>query len=143
MVIDSASRVMSGTWGQVWVGGELWAEASGFQAKLSYTKEDIHMCGQMSVDSKITAVKGTGSITIFKVYTRTGGNSDEVLEGNDVRTTIIGKLADPSAYGAERVCLKNVSFDEDVLMDWSAGRTGSLTLPFTFTAREWLDRVTA
>lgn len=143
MAIESASRVMSGTWGQIWVDGELWAEISAFQAKLSYTKEDQQFAGQMAVDTKITNVKGTGSVTIKKVYTRTGGNSDAVMQGIDVRHTIIGKLADPSAYGAERVALKNVSFDEDTLMDFRVGSTQEISLPFTFTEREWLDRVDA
>nr|DAH70402.1 MAG TPA: tail tube protein [Caudoviricetes sp.] len=143
MAIDNAGRVMSGTWGQVWIGGELWAEVSAFQAKFNYTKEDMQMAGQMAVDTKIANVKGTGSVTIKKVYTRTAGNSDEVLQGLETRKTIIGKLADPASYGAERVCIKNVSFDEDTLMDWRVGSTTEITIPFTFTDREWLDRVDA
>ena len=31
-------RIMSGTYGQVWVDGELWMELDGFQAKYSYNK---------------------------------------------------------------------------------------------------------
>ena len=97
-----ANRVMAGTWGQVWVDGELWAELSGFQAKFTYNKSPVNMCGAMAEDAKVTSVKGTGSITVSKVYTRNNTQADSLLEGRDVRATIVAKLADPDAYGAER-----------------------------------------
>ncbi|MBQ9733626.1 MAG: phage tail tube protein [Clostridia bacterium] len=137
------NRVMSGTWGQVWVDGELWAELSAFQAKYSYTKESVSMCGEMVEDSKITSVKGTGSITILKVYTRNNDRADSIIKGKDVRATIVGKLDDPDAYGAERVALYDVSFDDETIMDFTSGTTGKVTMPFTFRRREWLDTVAA
>ncbi len=137
------NRVMSGTWGQVWVDGELWAELSAFQAKYSYTKESVSMCGEMVEDSKITSVKGTGSITILKVYTRNNDRADSIIKGKDVRATIVGKLDDPDAYGAERVALYDVSFDDETIMDFTSGATGKVTMPFTFRRREWLDTVAA
>ena len=36
-----ANRVMAGTWGQVWVNNELWAELSGFQAKFTDRKSVV------------------------------------------------------------------------------------------------------
>lgn len=137
----AANRVMSGTWGQVWVASELWAEVSAFQAKFTYTKEDQQMAGQMAVDTKIVNAKGTSSITIKKVFSRTANHSNQVLKGIDERLTIIGKLADPDAYGAERVAFYNVSLDEEAIMDWKAGGTTEITIPFTFTEREWLQEV--
>lgn len=136
-----ANRVMAGTWGQVWVDGELWAELSAFQAKFTYNKSPVNMCGAMAEDAKITSVKGTGSITVSKVFTRNNTQADSLLEGRDVRATIVAKLADPDAYGAERVALYNVSFDDETIMDFSHGQLGQTTHPFTFTQREWLDVV--
>ena len=108
MATISSKRVMSGTWGQLWVSGDLWAEASAFQAKYTYTKEEQQMAGQMAVDTKLTSVKGTGSVTLKKVYSRTAGHGDRVLQGVDERMTLIGKLDDPDAFGAERVALYDV-----------------------------------
>lgn len=138
-----ANRVMSGTWGQVWVDGELWAELDGAQAKYAYSKDKVHMCGTMIVDSKITAVEGTGSLSLNKVYTRNVTNANSILEGKDVRATIVMKLDDPDAFGAERVALYDVSFDDETIMDFAAGKPGKTTYPFTFGRREWLDTVTA
>lgn len=132
-------RVISGTWGEVWVDGEPWAELSGFQAKFAFNKTDVNQCGEMAVGSKVTSIKGTGSISVNKVYTRNVSRADQLIAGRDVRATIVGKLADPDAYGAERVALYNVSFDDETIMDFQAGQVGKGTHPFTFTRREWLD----
>lgn len=137
-----AYRVMSGTWGQVWVDNELWAELSAAQAKFSFNKSPVNICGAMAEDSKVTSVKGTGSITVAKVYTRNVNRSDALMKGHDVRATIVMELDDPDACGAERVALYNVSFDDETIMDFAHGQLGKTTHPFTFTDREWLDKVT-
>jgi hypothetical protein len=137
------NRVMSGTWGQVYVDGELWIECDSFQAKYTKNKSDINMCGEMVVGTKITSVKGTGSISAHKVYTRNTAQIDAILDGKDVRCTIVGKLDDPDAFGAERVALYNVSFDDETLADFAAGSPGKISYPFTFGRREWLDKVEA
>jgi hypothetical protein len=97
----------------------------------------------MVVGTKITSVKGTGSISAHKVYTRNTAQIDAILDGKDVRCTIVGKLDDPDAFGAERVALYNVSFDDETLADFAAGSPGKISYPFTFGRREWLDKVEA
>lgn len=136
-----ANRVMSGTWGELWVNDEFWADLSAFQAKFSYNKSPVNMCGAMAEDSKITSIKGTGSITVAHVFTHNIDIADALMEGHDVRCKIVAKLADPDAYGAERVALYNVSFDDETIMDFAHGNLGQTTHPFTFTRREWLDVV--
>ena len=135
------TRVMSGSWGQVWVDGDLWMDLDGAQAKYSFNKEDINLCGNMVTGSKITSVKGTGSLSVKKIYTRNHARTDSILEGKDVRATVVIKLDDPDAFGAERVALYDVSFDDETIADFTAGQTGKTTLPFTFGRREWLDVV--
>lgn len=134
-----ANRVVAGTWGEVWVDNVKWAELSAAQAKFTYNKSPVNICGSMAEDSKVTSVKGTGSITVAKVFTRNITQADSLLDGRDVRATIVMKLADPDAYGAERVALYNVSFDDETIMDFKHGQMGQTTHPFTFTSREWLD----
>lgn len=139
--MDSAKRIISGTWAEVWVDGYKIMECSAGQAKWSHTKQDVEMCGQMATDSKVTATKGTGSITLHKVYSRFRDYADAVLAGRDSRATIIMKLADPDAYGSERIALYNCSFDDATLMDFAAGQPGRVTCPFTFTGHEYLDSI--
>lgn len=140
--MDSAKRVMSGTWGEAWLDGDKVAECYGLQAKVSYNKEDVALCGQMFVDSKVKSVKGSGSIRMHKTSSHMAKLiADKIKAGQDVRFTIISKLADPDAYGAERVAIKNVSFDDLTLADWEADNFGKVECPFTFTDYEYLDMV--
>lgn len=139
--MDSARRVISGTFGQLWMDGELVAECSAFQAKYQSNKEDVPLCGQMVVDTKTLSVKGTGSITLYHVYSRFRDKYDQILQGRDVRCTLVGLLDDPDAYGAERVSVQNVSFDDHTLADWAANKLVTTTHPFTFTRHKYLDTI--
>lgn len=140
--IDSAKRVMNGTFTSVWLDSELVGEAYGLQAKMKFTKEKVQLCGQMATDSKMVAAEGTGSLKMRKVYSRMGALiGEKIRNGQDVRFELVSKIADPDAYGAERVCYKNVSFDDLTLSDFEAGKIANVEAPFTFTDYEYLDLV--
>lgn len=141
--MDSAKRVLSGTWSDLWADGYKIAEVYKFQAKVTYNREDVPLCGQMMTDGKVTSCKGTGSMGIYKVYSRFSEYAEKILSGEDVRITLISKAADPDSYGTERVCIKNVSLDELTLADWEAKQLGKVTIPFMFTAFEYLDKINA
>lgn len=139
--MDSAKRVISGTWGELWLDGEYVAECYALQLKASYNKETIQLTGQMAEDAKVTSIKNTGSVELYHVNSRMIKKLAEIKNGRDVRCTIISKLDDPDAYGAERVKAENVSFDDLTLADWKVAATGSITAPFTFTDYAFLDEI--
>ena len=140
--MDSAKRVISGTWGEVWLEGDKVSECYGLQAKVSFNKEDIALCGQMASDKKVTSIECTGSLRMHKVTSRMAlAIGENIRKGKDVRFTIVSKLKDPDAYGAERVVLSNVSFDDLTLADWEAQSVGKVECPFTFTDYEFLDEI--
>ena len=140
--MDSAKRVISGTWGEVWLEGDKVSECYGLQAKVSFNKEDIALCGQMASDKKVTSIECTGSLRMHKVTSRMAlAIGENIRNGKDVRFTIVSKLKDPDAYGAERVVLSNVSFDDLSLADWEAKSVGKVECPFTFTDYEFLDEI--
>ena len=140
--MDSAKRVISGTWGEVWLDGDKVSECYGLQAKVSFNKEDIALCGQMAIDKKVTSIECTGSLRMHKVTSRMAlAIGENIRNGKDVRFTIVSKLKDPDAYGAERVVLSNVSFDDLTLADWEAKSVGKVECPFTFTDYEFLDEI--
>lgn len=142
--MDSAKRVISGTWGEVWLDGDKVGECYGLQAKVSFNKEDIALCGQMASDKKVTSVECTGSLKLHKVTSRMArAIGTYIRDGRDIRFTIVSKLSDPDAYGAERVALKNVSFDDLTLADWEAKSVGKVEAPFSFTDYEYLDMIEA
>lgn len=140
--MDSAKRVISGTWGEVWLDSDKVSECYGLQAKVGFNKEDIALCGQMASDKKVTGIDCTGSLRMHKVNSRMAQVIGQYIRnGRDIRFTVISKLNDPDAYGAERVVLKNVSFNDLTLADWEAKSPGKVESTFTFTDYEFLDMI--
>lgn len=141
--LDSAKRIMNGTWGEIWVEGVKVAECSAFQAKVARNKEKLNLCGKFMSDTKANSADGTGSVTIYHVDSAHLTEESGIQNGIDRRYTIVSKLRDPDSFGAERVALYGVSFDDMTLADWKAATTGSITRPFTFNSFELLDTITA
>ena len=55
--IDSARRVISGTWGELWIDGEKVAEVSACQAKVALNKETVNLCVEIErIEEKSVAV---------------------------------------------------------------------------------------
>ena len=65
--LDSAKRVINGTYGELWVDGEKIAECTACQLKVAKNKQTVNLCGQFMDDSKATSGSGTGSLTLYKV----------------------------------------------------------------------------
>ena len=104
MAMDSAARVMNGTWGQIWEDGTEIAEVSAFQVKVSKNFDTINICGQMAEDRKLTGVKITGSMTLHKVYSR---GADDVEQAMEAMGEITGAIVreDITARIFERFCV--------------------------------------
>lgn len=135
-----AKRVINGTFGEVWLDDEKLGEQKGLQAKVNFTKEDVDIAGKLSKGTKITGWEGTGTLRLHKVNSRVAKRvSDELKQGRTVTFTVISKLADPDSYGAERVVIRNVSFDDITLVDFEPKRILEVEMPFTFDDYDFLD----
>lgn len=127
-------RQISGSWGQLWWDGELVYEVDSFESKITAEREDVYQAGSLDVDSKITQLKGEGSMKVKKVYSRGLIKLlDAWKKGHDIRSQFIGKLDDPDAYGSERVVIDNVWFNELTLMQFEMGQKLEREFPFGFT----------
>lgn len=126
-------RQISGNWGQVWWDGELVYELESFEAKVTTEREEVPTDGN-DIDSKITGLKGEGTLKIKKVYSR---GIKKLLkawqQGQDPRSQLVGKLADPDAYGSERVVINNVWFNELTLLQFEKKQKLEREFPFGFT----------
>lgn len=142
MKLDSAKRIMSGTWAELWLDGELVGECYGFEAKIASNKEKINLCQVMWTDHKVMSVEGTGTLRLYKVNSRMALLlAEKMANGEDPRFTIVEKQNDPDAYGSERVAIQNVSFDDVTLANWEANQIGKVECPFTFGGFKLLDTV--
>lgn len=129
------NKAISGTYGEAWIDGEKFAEVFGLQAKMNKLKEDVPMCGVPNgVGKKLMGWEGTGSIRFHKINSRLLKKELDMLkQGKELVVTLVSKLADPSAYGAERIAISGVTFDDITLADWEANSVGQVEKPFTFS----------
>lgn len=133
------NRVLSGTWGEVWVDGEKIFELTAVTAKITANREDVQIGNSM--DSKMTSQKGEGSLKIKKVYSRFNRIAEAWRKGKDVRSQIIAKLGDPDAVGEqqERYSIDNVWFNELPLVNYEQGAKIEDEIPFGFTPSDMVS----
>lgn len=130
-------RRWNGSHGKVWWEGELIFEISKFECSVESQREDV-LIGN-SVDSKVTSLKGEGTLTIKAVINR---NLNKFLEewkaGHDPRTQLVGLVEDPDMIDAqkERVVLDNVWFTKLDLMNFEKGQVIEKEYPFGFTPED-------
>ncbi|WP_144940119.1 phage tail tube protein [Paenibacillus sp. 32O-W] len=142
MARPNASRVINGTYGRVWVDGELWAEVDTFEAKVTVNYEDVNFAGEGATFKKATGWAGEGSMTIKKIYSRVQRKmADNVRKGIYPRFEIVGKVSDPDALGSERVALHDVTLNEFMLLKFDQKTLGSEDIPFAFSDYEPVDLI--
>ncbi|WP_407312046.1 phage tail tube protein [Desulfosporosinus sp. SB140] len=138
----TADQVLNGTWGEMWLNGDLMAETTALQAKVTLTKTAVEMCGTLVAGQKVTGMELKGTLKMNKVSSAMiKANSDNIKAGKTPEFTIISNLDDPQALGAERIVLKGVMFDELTLVDWEAKKNGEESIPFTFMDWDLLDLI--
>lgn len=87
MEVIRGNKTLSGTWGELWINGEKIFEFSKIEMKVTANREDVQL--GIDVDSKITGLKGEGSYTVKKVYTRAKEILENWKKGMDVRAEVI------------------------------------------------------
>lgn len=119
--IIRGNRTLTGSWGELWIDGEKVFEMSKIELKVTPNREDVQI--GIDVDSKITGLKGEGSYTVKKVYTRTKAILESWAKGKDVRCQLIAKLKDPDAVNGqiERWSADNVWHNELPVVNWEKG----------------------
>ena len=139
-----SNKQINGTFGSVWVNNEKWLDVDAFEAKVTISYEDVNMSEDLATHKKMTGWAGEGSLTVKKVYSR-----GAALLANAVKTgvlpeiNLVGKLADPDAFGSERVAINDVTFNEFMLMKFEQKALGTEELPFNFADYDPIDLITA
>jgi hypothetical protein len=138
-----ASKVINGTWGEVWLDSDLVSEATSLQATVTLQKTKIAMCGKLAQDTKVTGVECKGTLKLLKTSSRMIQKvNDNLLKGKETVCTIVSALEDPDSFGAERLSISDAKFDQLTLMNWEAAKNGEESIPFTFTTWKFLDTIT-
>ncbi len=132
------NRTLSGNWAEVWYNGIKILEVSKISAKVTVNREDVQM--GLDIDTKITGLKGEGTISMIKVYTRFEDVRQEIARGHDPRGTIVTKLKDPDAAGGqtERYQIGNVALSE-FGFEYEMGAVVKQEVPFSFTPMDMIN----
>lgn len=142
MARPNANEVINGTYGRVWVNGELWAEVDAFEAKVTVQYEDVNFANEPGTFKKATGWTGEGSMTIKKIYSRVQrAMAANVKKGIYPRFEFVGKVADPDARGAERVALHDVTINEFNLLKFEQKSLGSEDVSFAFSDYDMVDLI--
>ncbi|MEH6940777.1 phage tail tube protein [Bacillus sp. JJ722] len=137
-------RVINGTFGAVWVNGEKWLDIEAFEAKIAIDYEDVNMAEVLATMKKMLGWTGEGSMTTKKVYSRGAVlMADAVKTGIMPDIEIVGKLADPDAFGHERIAIKDITLNEFTLLAFEQKTLGTEELPFNYADFDLIDKIAA
>ncbi len=129
-MLINAERKLSGSAGYLEVDGEEWAEISAFQLQAEIGYADVQI--GFEVGKKMITRKGTGNITVHKVFSRTKPLLETLKAGKAPRINIVAWVADPDATDGkvERVAVKNATFSTLNIMQWKHGEAIDQEFPF-------------
>ena len=128
------SRVIMGTFGQIFIGGEWQSNLNHLEATVEIDKKELNLVGTDYTVYKKGRKKASGTMSGYKI-------SSAMLNRGFERFDIISTLNDPEAYGYERVKLINCMADRLQLANWTAGEEVAEETPFTFEAYELVDPI--
>lgn len=136
------NATMRGTFGKAWINGERLANIRSFEAKASIDYEDMDINGDFGQKKRYMGYSISGTMTLFKVDSLIINKyKNGVMTGELPDIKIVAALDDPTAYGAERVALYDVKFDEITLMAFENKTLVEEEVPFTAGSYEFLDTV--
>ncbi|MEH7389654.1 phage tail tube protein [Bacillus sp. JJ1474] len=139
-----SNKQINGTFGAVWVNGEKWMDVQSFEAKVTINYEDVNMAEDLATHKKMTGWAGEGTMSVKKVYSRGASlMAVAVKTGQMPDISIVGKLADPDAFGQERVTISEITFNEFMLMKFEQKSLGTEELPFNFADFDPIDLILA
>lgn len=134
------TKVINGTWGEVWFDNYPMAECTAFQAKDEFDIQEVPMARKMHKGHKITSVTSKGSMKLHHVdSTIVQAIGRKVRDGLTPTFTVISKLSDPSSYGCERMAFHDVVLENLTIADWEVGKLGEREVNFVYRDYTRLD----
>lgn len=135
-------RVMSGTWGEMWIDNEYMAEIIGFKAEIDPKFEDVPKARSLATGKKLAGIEPSGEFKFHKVNTKYQKKvSDNLKKGKATVVKLISNIDDPDSDGNERVVIYDALLGKVTLADWELQKLGETTIPFTFTDWDFEDIV--
>lgn len=136
------NQIIRGTYGRVWIDGELFANVKSFEAKLTLNYEEVDLSNDLGKHQRYMGFTGEGTMTLHKVNSKIFAKLAKAIKSGEMpEISIVGKLEDPTALGAERVSFTEVTIDEVMALKFENATIGEEEVPFKFADYEPLDLI--
>lgn len=141
MALDH-NLILNGTDGAVFLEGELLTDATGINAKMNFTFEDVRVMGSDDILPKFNGRKGEGSLTLYKVNSRLiKAQQDFMKTGIAPKFTIMTKIKTKDGKNIETIQIMDVIFTDVTLAQFNAAENASIEAPFVFRGYEPVDMI--
>ncbi len=136
------NKIIRGTYGKIWVDGELFAHVKSFEAKASLNYESVDVNGKLGTYQRYTGHSVAGTIVLHKIDSGMAARlAVGARSGSMPEFKVVTSLADPDSVGAERVELLNVTFDELMLTKFENKKVGEESVPFKAADFNFLEMI--
>ena len=136
------NQIIRGTYGRVCIDGELFANVKSFEAKLTLNYEEVDLSNDLGKHQRYMGFAGEGTMTLHKVNSKIFAKLAKAIKSGEMpEISIVGKLEDPTALGAERVSFTEVTIDEVMALKYENATIGEEEVPFKFADYEPLDLI--
>lgn len=136
------NKIIRGSFGKVWLNDEKLANVKSFEAKATLDYEDVDVNGDLGQKHRYMGYSVAGTLTLHK-YDSTVAKlmKDAIVSGAMPEIKVIAALDDPTAYGAERVALYDVTLDEVTLNKFENKGLTEEEVPFKAGSFKFLDTI--
>ena len=136
------NQIIRGTFGRVWIDGELFANVKSFEAKLTLNYEEVDLSNDLGKHQRYMGFTGEGTMTLHKINSKIFAKLAKAIKSGDIpEISVVGKLEVPTALGAERVSFTEVTIDEVMALKFENATIGEEEVPFKFADYEPLDLI--
>ena len=137
-----ANKIIRGTFGRVWVNGELMANVKSFESKCNFDYEEVNIAGEMGTYQRYKGYSIEGTMTLHKIDSQMVKLlKDGAMTGDFPDIKIVALVEDPGTYGCERVELRDVTFDELTLLKFETKELSEEEMPFKAGSFNYLDLI--
>nr|DAV98239.1 MAG TPA: tail tube protein [Caudoviricetes sp.] len=136
------NKIIRGSFGAIWFNGEEVGSVKSFEAKVALDYEDVDIMGDLGKHKRYMGYAGEGTMTLHKIDSAIAKLiGDAIKSGNMPDFTIVAKLEDPSADGAERVELTGVTINELMAIKFENKSLREEEVPFAFSHYRFIDLI--
>ncbi|MBR1844270.1 MAG: phage tail tube protein [Lachnospiraceae bacterium] len=134
------NQVFNGREGEMWLDGAKIAEVKAAHAEVIFEYKEITLAKKAMKERKLVGLDTDGNFTLYKTTSMMTKKLEPYIRNNQTPlVTIIIKVDDKDAVGAERVACYNCSLDHAIIGDFDVENIIEEDYKFKFTEFEMLD----